>query len=92
MAYYVRLGRDVFGFATKKDALRFAMRDLKHEHQIGFVYKDSRCKEPACTVQYMGWGITNYYSGSKLEWGKEKPKEVKADGTVVYRGTGKVVR
>ena len=76
MAYYISLEPRVYAFATKKDALIFACDQLQYEYERIYVYKDRGCMDPVCNIEYMGFGIYNYYKGKSRSWERQTPAEV----------------
>lgn len=84
MRYYIREPRtkEVIGFNTRKDALRFARHIITYEGQTVYVFMDASCKKVYANVTYMGYDIYNLYMGERTSFGNGAVMTVKADGTV----------
>ena len=83
MSFYVKAKNgSVYVFATKKDALVYICDNLHREHSSMYLYKDKACKNDVGAVEYMGWGIFNFYRNG-LNWDGQTPTEVNPkDGTL----------
>lgn len=81
--YYIKDSRTrtVLSFKTRKDALRFIRGTMRYEYEADQIYSDAQCRRTYATVQYMGYGIYNYYEGNKTYF-TGRIKTVNKDGTI----------
>lgn len=82
VGYYVIECGITYRFDTRKDACKFIIPRLKRDYEHNTIYKDESCKKAYATIQNMGKGIYNYYSGKKLKWSNDAPKTVTYDGII----------
>ena len=82
IGYYVKECGITYRFDTRKEACRFIIPRLRHDYEHNTIYRDEDCKKVYATVQNMGHGVYNLYSGRKLKWIKETPKTVTYDGII----------